>query len=312
MTKLSSARLIGLFVLGGIIVLVILLMLFGSGEYFKPKKRFVLYFEDSLSGLNVGAAVKFRGVTVGKVVDISIQSWDDYMYVYTPVIVELYVNQFHLHHATRSESSDFGKLIKKGLKAKLSPESFVTGVLYIELDFYPNKPSFFRDIKHVYPEIPTVISDFKQLEEKLENLQIDKLVTNLREASNSISKFFSNPQLVKTITQLDHSLKSAEHLTENLNQQVTPLSDEFKITLKEMQKTLNEINTALPEITDNTNEFVKDAKRAINQLEYTLSEQSPVYVDTLQALEDFSKASQSINNLADYLEQHPGSIIWGK
>ena len=57
---------LGIFVLTGIGLLIAGLFLLGLAETFKPKINFITYFDESVQGLEVGAAVKFRGVTIGK------------------------------------------------------------------------------------------------------------------------------------------------------------------------------------------------------------------------------------------------------
>ena len=71
---------IGGFLIGGIALLVIALMVFGGGQFFKPKMHWVVYFETSLNGLNIGAPVKVQGVQVGPLYEPSdrlntITSW---------------------------------------------------------------------------------------------------------------------------------------------------------------------------------------------------------------------------------------------
>jgi paraquat-inducible protein B len=67
MSRQANPALIGGFILGAILLLVVGLVLFGSGRYFQDITTAVLYFEGDVQGLNVGAAVKFRGVKIGEV-----------------------------------------------------------------------------------------------------------------------------------------------------------------------------------------------------------------------------------------------------
>ena len=51
MSKRANPKLIGGFVLGAIALVIIGLLAFGSGQYFAPKGKAVLYFAGSLAGL---------------------------------------------------------------------------------------------------------------------------------------------------------------------------------------------------------------------------------------------------------------------
>ena len=74
MSQKANPTLIGGFVLGALVLLVGGVLLFGKGLFFAPKRQqFVIYFPDSVNGLNVGAPVKLKGVTVGTVTDVRVQ-----------------------------------------------------------------------------------------------------------------------------------------------------------------------------------------------------------------------------------------------
>ena len=66
-----SPTVIGAFVVGAIICMVAGVLLFGGGKFFTEKLPYVLFFDSSVEGLNVGAPVIFRGVQVGQVTEIS-------------------------------------------------------------------------------------------------------------------------------------------------------------------------------------------------------------------------------------------------
>ena len=71
MSVRGNATAVGAFVLGAIAIAIGLAVVFGSGLFFRDVTRYVIYFDGSLEGLQVGAPVKFRGVPIGQVVSIS-------------------------------------------------------------------------------------------------------------------------------------------------------------------------------------------------------------------------------------------------
>jgi len=58
---------IGVFVIGGVLTLVLLLLVLGSGQWFQSKVAIETYLNESVQGLEVGSKVRYRGVVVGEV-----------------------------------------------------------------------------------------------------------------------------------------------------------------------------------------------------------------------------------------------------
>ena len=63
---------VGMFVLGSAIIAVAAIIIFGSFKFFANTEMFISYFPETVNGLDVGAAVKYKGVKIGKVEDIRI------------------------------------------------------------------------------------------------------------------------------------------------------------------------------------------------------------------------------------------------
>jgi paraquat-inducible protein B len=127
---------IGVFIVTGLALGVGGLLLFSSSKLFTKTRDVVVYFDDSLNGLNEGAPVKYRGVTVGSVKRVMVrynQATNDYA---MPVIIEF---QEKLLRERLGEPADIfneealDMRVKKGLRASLQTESLVTGVLYVDM-----------------------------------------------------------------------------------------------------------------------------------------------------------------------------------
>src|SRR5438046_1006678 len=143
MSKKANPASIGLFVVVGLTLGIAALVIFGSKGLFHPQQKDILYFNASLKGLNPGAPVKFRGVTIGKVAEVLIrhnQASDDFS---MPVIIKI---DKKLAQSKSDEQLEIGSearlnlLIEQGFRGGLDAESLVTGVLYIALDILPNAP----------------------------------------------------------------------------------------------------------------------------------------------------------------------------
>src|SRR5512140_3681865 len=118
MSRKANKTMIGVFVIGALVLLVIGIVIFGSGKLFKHTNKFVLYFDGSVKGLAIGAPVMFRGVSIGTVKDISLIYDSKAGTIMLPVIVE--IEQGRIKGAPSfGELSGDKKMIELGLRGKL-------------------------------------------------------------------------------------------------------------------------------------------------------------------------------------------------
>jgi paraquat-inducible protein B len=145
MAKEANKTLIGLFVVGAIVLLIVALVVFGGGRFFKSTERYVAFFDESVKGLSVGAPVMFRGVRIGKVDDFQVyyNVGEDKFKI--PVLITLFPEKIQgigiEMESTEAESRKFWQqMLEDGFRAELQIQSLVTGQLGIQLDFYPGRP----------------------------------------------------------------------------------------------------------------------------------------------------------------------------
>jgi len=223
MNKKVSKTVIGVFVSGALVLLLVAVVVFGSGELFKRTNKFVLYFDGSVKGLSLGAPVVFRGVSIGFVKDISLIYDSKAGTIMLPVIVE--IAQDRIKGAPSfGESDGVRKMIALGLRGNLEVQSFLTGQLMISFDFYKNKPVKLRGIISPYPELPT-IPNSPDISEIMNELPIKEIAKNLQAATQGINKLVNSSAFPRTLDDLQNTLsetKEAMHsvrlLTEYLEQ----------------------------------------------------------------------------------------------
>src|SRR5579872_3487584 len=152
MGKRFSPTLVGGFVLSSIALAVIGLVVLGSGRFFTGKTNYVLYFDRDVNGLRVGAPVKFRGVDIGTVDAILLslrgldtQSKNAVPNVKIPVVIDIDSKKIESRGAEDdlSDPDVMRHAIALGLRGTLNMQSFVTGVLYIDLDMHPGTEAKF-------------------------------------------------------------------------------------------------------------------------------------------------------------------------
>ncbi|WOO42889.1 MlaD family protein [Rubellicoccus peritrichatus] len=335
MSKKANPAYIGIFVIGAIVLGVVAIMIFGSGQLFKKTETFVLYFEDSINGLDVGAPVKFKGVRIGQVTKIQIRFNQDDASPHVPVFIEIDIDRLKntLNVDVDLDNPDVLRVQVEelGLRARLQQASFVTGMLFVELDYYPQTaPVFYvqqEDVKtgkKEYLEIPTVASgltevikkvsimvdqiskiDFgaigrrvndilTRLDDGLEDIEFKKINDKTVAVLDDLEKLLSDPEMKSLAANLNATLADGRSLITNLDGQIDPLVQEINLTAETARQTLDEFRL----LAESANTM--------------LQPDSPVRFQLETALREFAGASRSIRVLADYLERNPSALLSGK
>jgi len=208
MNKKGNKTVIGVFVVGALILLLVAIVVFGSGDLFKRTNKFVLYFDGSVKGLSIGAPVMFRGVSIGTVKDISLIYDSKAGTITLPVIVE--IQQDRIKGAPSfGELGGDKKMIALGLRGNLEVQSFLTGQLMISFDFYPDRPAILRGILKGYPELPTLPTS-PDIFEVMENLPIKEIATNLNDATKGINKLVNSSVIPRSLYDLQGTLQETK------------------------------------------------------------------------------------------------------
>jgi paraquat-inducible protein B len=350
-----SPTVIGAFVVGAIICMVVGALLFGGGKFFQEKTTYVMFFDSSVEGLNVGAPVVFRGVQVGQVTQISAIADPQTFDVRIRVKVELVRGVIKVgaegQHFTDQYKGVEG-LIQKGARASLRMQSFVTGLLYVAIDFYPNTPIRLLGLDPAYTELPTIPSDMDQLKAtlqqamgELKKLPLDALFGEILGTLKRANNLLEMPEIKQTLVSLHDAAGIAERLLRNADGQVSPLGTKFaaaadaaRVTLEmaravllDAQKLLRNVDGQVASLAGNANEtltaargtlgqtnkslvkLTETASPVLKQAEQTLAgANTMVHNDLSQTLRVLEETLRAIRALALTLERRPEALIRGK
>jgi paraquat-inducible protein B len=241
MAKQANRMMIGGFVVLAVIIMAASLVVFGSGKFFKKTNKYVLYFDESIKGLSVGAPVLFQGVQVGSVTSITLQADLAKMKTQIPVFIEIEPDRWKVQTGERNYREVAAKLIEMGLRAQLVMQSFITGQLMIELDFYPKSklcyaPALIDKDYEDFVVIPTCKSTGERLAQALGDLDLKGIEKHLLSALTAVDRLLNNPDLTASIRTLNDTLQEARQLLTKVDRQVDPLANDLKKTVKEFGK----------------------------------------------------------------------------
>jgi len=255
-----------MFVLGALLLIVLGVMVFSSGKVLSRTVPWVLYFDESIKGLRVGAPVNFRGVKIGAVKDITVTFDVRDNSIRTPVYIEIEperINKmgapevqenltdrlldfiFELELTTRDDRRHALDLIQRGLRARLEMQSFVTGQLAIGLDFHPDTPITLHKYQDPYPEFPTIPTSFEEISAKLEDIPLEDLVNGILRAVTGVERLVNAPELLEAIRSLQGTMNHAQRLSQTLDTRVDTIAASLEATLVAARQALRQAEITL-------------------------------------------------------------------
>lgn len=270
MSKPVNKTAIGGFVVVFAVLLLACIAFFGRASFGNDSAQYVIYLRDSVNGLDIGSAVKFKGVKVGSVKAVKLhlkgQRSDD---LAVPVIIEI-------EHSDATDGYNREHLveaIRMGLRARVQLTSIVTGLLYVDLDFFPGTVAVFRGNHDIIdlPEIPTIPSnttelmnavstilkdvsaaDFsglsaqlretaKRLERGISEIEFKRINDNVVRITDSAATILEDPELRRLAANVNALIGEIDALSANVSAQAEPVAQDIRTSLAELRATLSEI-----------------------------------------------------------------------
>lgn len=329
MSTRANPTAIGAFVVGAIALAVAGLVILGGLEIFKKELPFVMFFEGSLGGLDVGAPVEIRGVKIGTVTRIRLFASRQQIGVYVNIDPSLLPKGTELTDNVQRVQD----LIKQGLRAQLQTQSLLTGQLLVYLDYFPGSPILLTRLDPSVPEIPTVPTTLARLQarlesflNKLEQVNLDQLSVAMTETLESARTLIGSREVKAAIISANSALQSADVALRNADQvikgfdkKLDVVGDEAKATLvqtqkliADAQKVLGRLDAQIEPLSSSLQTTSSSATDTLRSVDRAVAGDSRLGYEMVRALRDVADAARSLKTLADYLERHPDALIRGK
>lgn len=309
MSAPSNRFKIGLFVITGIGLLIAGLFAFGARSYFQEQRMFETYVAGEVQGLGVGAPVKLRGVTIGKVTYIGF-IWNEYpQYGTEYALIRFEVpEKTSILPPTTNLQAVLDQEIARGLRARVQGQG-ITGSSVLALDYLDPTRNPPMQVpwtpKHYY--IPSAPGQFTEIV-----TAVQKVLARLEELD-----------LSNTLARVDKVLDSADHLVKHVDKldfvslgtNANDLLADLRDTNKRLQATLADArgaitNTDLPAVGRRAQELETRLTDLATELQRTVAG-----VDTgslNETLANTRQAADRLNDLLGNLRQQPSSIIFSR
>ena len=320
----NSSLTIGIFIVGALVLIFSALLFFSGGRFFTQKEHVVMYFEGTVQGLQIGAPVKLKGVVLGQITDIQIhfQSGDKKITtpqtIITKVSADLVMEKIN-RKGINAKEGFFDPAIENGLRAQLNYQSFLTGLLYVELDFYPDSPAKLYGLQTKHRELPTIATGFEELTRTIQEMDLKGIAENVNKFTGQLTEIVDSGEIQNMMSSISRAANAIESTSNNANKQITQLSQNLEKTRGQLDTFLTEVNTQTPEIAESIKTSLNQFNASLDQLNKTtlsindtFSEDAPLTNELLNVLEDVSRSAQSFRSLSETLDQQPESILRGK
>ncbi len=271
---------------------------------YTSKVRFVLFFEDSVRGLNVGAPVEFKGIKVGSVVDVRLEYEERNGAFRIPVVVEIEPERILERGALmrRAPREAFEALVKRGLRARLQTGNMLTGQLFVDLVMQPKSPLKLARVERPEPELPTVRgANFEQamvsassIMEKIDSIDLVNIGAELHETLKGTNTLLNGPQLQSSLADLSASLASLRVILRAVDSHAEPIAANLEQTLVAARAALEK------------------SKVTMALVDGAIAPESPLYFHALRLTQELTQTSRSLRNLVDMLERNPQALLLGK
>ncbi len=334
--KRIDPRVIGSFVVGAILLSVAGLIFFGPGGLFSETRMYVLHFDRSVKGLNVGSPVRFRGVKIGQVKDINVRLRPTDFQFHIPVVIEIEPTRIETDGGKQSflesiktsmEGDDpIQPLVEKGLRAQLELDSLVTGQLYVNFDMHPDKPANLTGYSTEYPELPTIGSRLGELTKTFEDLPLKELANKLINSADGFERVITSPSLHSGLAQFDQTATNLNQLLENLNTQLIPLAKSLRLTLEETRNMIGHMDSKIDPLSQDIQTAKGSFQKALDkfsaaaekttttmeQIQTLTSDDSRLQQQLSFTLQEMNNAARSVRYLSSEIERDPQILLRGR
>ena len=309
---------LGLFVIVGLAVAIAAGALFGAARLRKDTIRYHSYFNESVQGLDLGAPVKFRGVTIGNVSAIEIAP--DHRMVDV-------VSELDTKDVKRMGLTEAGTLhgrerfaVPADLRAQLGSQG-ITGVKFVAIDFFDVKANpapqlpFAVPADHYIPATPSMMKNLEDtIAKAMESLpvMVDSVVMIMGRVDRllaTLEKEDFSGTAAATLRHADAAMATLQATLARIDKQ--DIGGKAASTITDLNVAVNKMTGVLERI-DGDKGLIASAKRATDAFGEMGRAGHGTQRDLEATLRDVSEAAEAIRSLVDAIERDPDMLLKGK
>jgi paraquat-inducible protein B len=272
----------------------------------------VSFFDVSVAGLRVGAPVTFRGVPVGEVKSLGVRLDPRTGRSIIQVNMQLVPGMLTLYGQVMPDSETLvASLVKEGLAAQLVKQSFVTGLLSVELAFRPGaEVSRLGDAS--LPEVPTVPGDLEGLAKQLQTVDIVAVVESLQRTLAASEALLDNAGLRRGLDQLPGVLSSLKSTLDTTEREVKLSSAALRDTLASTRALATTLDRDSAQTLAAFRETLERTDATLEAAHALVDPHGHNAIQVQRTLDDLAHASARLRNLAERVDRDPSVLVRGR
>lgn len=308
MNNKVNYTLVGFFVLAGMFMIIVFSYWLLQPADEKEVKTYVIYFDESVLGLNLEAPVKYRGVTVGKVTNLNIHQDN--------------TQQVEVHISVLKTTP-----IKVSTRAKLTAQG-ITGLSYINLEMGDNDapllkksngdkypviktiPSFYETIEKSFGDLSTNLSKTLSGTQQLLNEENQQQIKLLLKRSATFMQRIEKLLDEKTIKHLQASAKNLDESSDKLNKMM-PKIEHFIDNSVAWENKISDSFGSIMGSYIGIKETMDVFRESLASGEFSLKDITSDLIPTINnAVLDLQQLMIKTDNILEQYERSPGDILF--
>lgn len=286
---------IGLLLLSAVIIWV------GASRVLMKGSLYAVYFDESVQGLQVDSAIKYRGVEIGTVQRIGVAP--DHRLIEVIMKIDL---ESSMQHQTIASLKTAG----------------ITGIVFIELDRITegelaNSPKL--HFKSDYPVIPSrkseisrFLSDTSIIMQSIKDIDFKGISASMKNTAQAIENFVSGKRINNIMAHLESTSANLDKTIASINKTVG--QGKVDKTLTEAMGVLSDARSLIGQAKKEMESLnLREKSDRTDVILTDISKKSTTITNNLQdTSENLRTASENLQRLSESLNRNPSQLIFTK
>jgi phospholipid/cholesterol/gamma-HCH transport system substrate-binding protein len=315
MARKASKFMIGLFVTVGVSIGLIAVIWIGAFKYFEKGATYVTFFNESVQGLQVDSAVKYRGVEVGRVEKIRVAPDSKLIEVVMKIDLR---GELEREYVAQLKAAGITGIVFIELNRKEPGEPDLSPPITFASE-YPMVASKPSDMSQIVSSVQVILEDLKKIDTAGISSQIKSTLTvveatvdNLNRVIGTVETALAKGRLEDLLMEVKNSLSKIQHLVSNAENELQALNlaktgAHLETTTARIDKIVSsgEIERILAE--------AHETVAKLNQVIEGLDRRSVAVTNDIKVTtENLKRASESLEMLIERIYASPSDLLFGQ